>query len=133
MENIQFTVRKISTDVSGKAKTHTRHKTSKITRRIQTVREVLELGEQIEVTIEDQCKQSWLNHECRNSDLEFRYEKVEGTGISTRGYDWETHTYTLKRVPPRYNVTVSYRDNNTTGSDRPGLVESCANIGAFFK
>ena len=133
MDNIQFTVRKISTDVSSKAKTHTRHKTSKITRRIQTIREVLELGEQIEVTIQDQCKQSWLNHECRNSDLEFRYEKVAGTGIITRVYDWSTDAYKSKRVPPKYNVTVSYRDNDTSGSDRPGLVESCSNIGAFFK
>ena len=116
MDEIQITVNKFRTAQVG-VEPRRRTRNSKVARLIEEAR--------------DQCRGSWLNHECRNSDLEFRYRHVPGTGNSWTSFDPATREYKKNRVALRHDVYVA-RKAVTVEEDRSAVVDACSNISGFF-
>lgn len=131
MDEIQITVNKFRTAEVG-LEPRRRNRKSKVARLIEEARDTLKLFPEGEAIFRNQCRASWLNHECRNSDLEFRYRKVPGTDSSWRSFDPATREYKDNRVPLRHDVYVS-RKAVTVEEDRSAVVDACSNIGGFFR
>lgn len=130
MDEIQITVNKFRTAEVG-VEPRRRTRNSKVARLIEEARDTLRMFPDGEAIFRNQCRGSWLNHECRNSDLEFRYRKVPGTGITRRSFDPATGEYKKNRVALRHDVYVA-RKAVTIKEDRSAVVDACSNISGFF-
>ena len=130
MDEIQITVNKFRTAEVG-LEPRRRTRTSKVARLIEEARDTLKMFPEGEAIFRNQCRNSWLNHECRNSDLDFRYRKVMGTGDYY--YQWSNeHGGNVKvTIPLRHDVYVT-RKAVTVEEDRSAVVDACSNISGFF-
>ena len=131
MDEIQITVNKFRTGDGG-VEPRRRNRTSKVARLIEEARETLRLYPDGETIIKNQCRASWLNHECRNSDLEFRYRKVKGTGDYYYQWSHEQGGNVKVTIPLRHDVYVT-RKADTVEEDRSAVVNACSNIGGFLR
>ena len=131
MDEIQITVNKFRTAEVG-VEPRRRTRNSKVARLIEEARDTLKMFPDGEAIFRNQCRGSWLNHECRNSDLEFRYRKIPGTGDSWKSFNPDTREYKKHRVALRHDVYVS-RKAVTVEEDRSAVVDACSNIGGFFR
>lgn len=131
MDEIQITVNKFRTAEVG-VEPRRRTRNSKVARLIEEARDTLRMFPDGEAIFRNQCRGSWLNHECRNSDLEFRYRKVPGTGNSWKSFNPDTREYKKHRVALRHDVYVA-RKAVTVEEDRSAVVDACSNIGGFFR
>lgn len=131
MDEIQITVNKFRTLNAG-AEPRRRNSTSKVARLIEEARDTLRLYPDGETIIKNQCRQSWLNHECRNSDLVFSYRKVEGSGTHYNFFDAEQREWKKRSIPLRHDVYVT-RKADPVEDDRSAVVNACSNIGGFFR
>ena len=132
MDEIQITVNKFRTLNPG-AEPRRRNSTSKVARLIEEARDTLRLYPDGETIIKNQCRQSWLNHECRNSDLVFRYRKVEGSGTHYNFFDaeqGERGEWKKRSIPLRHDVYVTRKQQT---EDRPAVVEACRNMTGFLR
>jgi hypothetical protein len=130
MDEIQITVNKFRTAEVG-VEPRRRTRNSKVARLIEEARDTLRMFPDGEAIFRNQCRGSWLNHECRNSDLEFRYRKVPGTGNSWKSFNPDTREYKNHRVALRHDVYVA-RKAVTIEEDRSAVVDACSNISGFF-
>jgi hypothetical protein len=130
MDEIQITVNKFRTAEVG-VEPRRRTRNSKVARLIEEARDTLKIFPDGEAIFRNQCRGSWLNHECRNSDLEFRYRHVPGTGSSRWSFDPATQEYKTHRVALRHDVYVA-RKAVAAEEDRPAVVEACRNMTGFL-